>query len=381
MKILLNFLILLFVLSPLSASAAPLTDDALRGIITSGVSWLVAAQEESGHFKYEYVPYEGRYRADDNIVRQAGAFFELGEIARMDDEGTYDLEKSLVRSARYFEDLSVQGSFEGTEFRCVKASGEGSCKLGATALAAIGLLDLTAAYPAYREEYEVLLNDYRAYILAMKKDGAGFRYYYNPKLKTQRTDESSFSNGEAFFALVRFEERESDVVLRTTIDETFTYLEKGTGFDSALYLWAMAGLKDLQALRPNPRYVAYADRYTAWRLADNARYRNSTGNRCAYIEGIASAHALLSAQTSVTSVRVEAEVDAMLEKTAHLQVKPINRYRYVGGDLLKLKDESVALGGFLTGSAADGLTQRIDFTQHCLSAYAQTLVDIRNESL
>lgn len=380
MKIITGLLALLFVLLPIPAFAAPLTDDAIRDIIKDGVAWLVAAQEESGHFKYEYVPYEGRYRADDNIVRQAGSFFQLGEIARMDDEGVYDLEEPIVRSASYFEDISIEGSFEGTDFRCVKASGEGACKLGATALASIGLLDLTAAYPEYADDYETLLNDYRAYILAMKKEGAGFRYYYNPKLKSQRTDESSFSNGEAFFALVRFEERESDAALRTTIDETFTYLEKGTGFDSALYLWAMAGLKDLQALRPNPRYAAYTDRYTAWRVADNVRYRHSTGNRCAYIEGIASAHALLSETTSVRPSLLETEIDTHLEKTAHLQVRPVNRYRYVDGALLKLKDESLALGGFLTGFAADGLTQRIDFTQHCLSAYAQTLVDVRDAS-
>jgi len=381
MKTITGLLALLFVLSPIPAFAAPLTDDAMRTIIKDGVSWLVAAQEESGHFKYEYVPYEGRYRADDNIVRQAGAFFELGEIARMDEDGTYDLEEQLVRSAHYFEAISVEGSFAGTDFRCVKASGESSCKLGATALAAIGLLDLTATYPEHADDYDMLLDDYRAYLLAMKKEGAGFRYYYNPKLKTQRDDESSFSNGEAFFALVRFEERESDAALRETIDATFSYLETGAAFDSALYLWAMAGLKDLHVLRPSPRYVTYADRYTAWRLSDNARYRNSSGNRCAYIEGIASAHALMSAQTSVTSARVEAEIDVMLEKTAHLQVRPVNRYRYVGGELLQLKDESLALGGFLTGSTEDGLTQRIDFTQHCLSAYAQTLVDVRDASL
>ncbi len=379
MKIIIRVLVLALVASPLSASAA-LTDDAMRTIIKDGVSWLAAAQEESGHFKYEYLPYEGRYRNDDNIVRQAGAFFELGEIARMEGGEAYDLEAELTRSAEYFEGISIRGEYEGTTFRCVKDPDERACKLGATALASIGLLDLVEAYPEHTDAYDALLEDYRAYMLAMKKDDAGFRYYYTPKLKTQREDESSFSNGEAFFALVRFEMYQADTKTREVIDDTFTYLESA-GFDSALYLWAMAALKDLNRMDPDPRYVAYADRYTTWRLADNARYRNSVQNRCPYIEGLASAHALLSERTSVRPMFLEGVIDAMLERTALLQIKPIHRYRYINGAIVALKDQALAKGGFLTGSDAAGLTQRIDFTQHCLSAYAQTLVDIRGESL
>lgn len=375
-------LISLFVfLVPFSASAAALSDDALRTIIEDGVSWLMSAQEENGHFRYEYLPYQGVYRKDDNIVRQAGAFFELGEIERMDEGDTYDLEESLARSAEYFDQLSVAGTFDGEEFRCVKASNESSCKLGATALAAIGFLDFVAEYPEYEREYSGLLEDYKTYMHAMKKEDAGFRYYFNPKLKTQREDESSFSNGEAFFALVRFEEQEAELELKEVVDETFTYLETEAAFDSALYLWAMAALKDLHALRPDDRFVSYADRYTAWRLQDNGRYKNSAMNRCAYIEGLASAHTLMGTTTAVTPLRVEGEVDMMLEKTAKLQIRPVNLYRYVAGGIQKLKNETQAMGGFLTGSLDDGLSQRIDFTQHCLSAYAQTLVDIRGESL
>lgn len=366
---------------PAGAYAAVLSSDDIRTIIEDGVLWLSNAQEENGHFRYEYVPYEGEYRNDDNIVRQAGAFFELGEIARYDTKDGHDLEAELLRSARYFEGLSIEGSYNGREFRCIKGEGEPTCKLGATALAAIGLIDFVERYPKYEKEYAGLLEDYRDYFLAMKKEGAGFRYYYNPKTKNQREQESSFSNGEALLALVRFDMYRQDDEEGGVIDETFEYLDSQVPFDSALYLWAMAALKELHAYDPDPRYVAYAERYTAWRLADNYRYRNSTQNRCAYIEGLASAHVLLSETTTPKASAVEREVDRMLAKTSWLQVKPVNLYRYVGGKLLRLANPETAVGGFLTGVNADQLTQRIDYTQHCLSAYLQTLADIRNESL
>ena len=40
-----------------SGAQAPLSPAAARDIITESVAWLVRAQEENGHFRYEYAPY------------------------------------------------------------------------------------------------------------------------------------------------------------------------------------------------------------------------------------------------------------------------------------------------------------------------------------
>jgi len=367
-------------------AAMPLSDERIRGIIQDGVLWLKNAQEKNGHFRYEYVPYEDVYQADDNIVRQAGAFFQLGEIERFDEGEVYDLEKTLRTSLEYFAARSVEGSFEGQKFRCVKADKEFSCKLGTTALVAVGLMSFLEEYPRYRATYEELLEDYVSYMRAMKKEKAGFRYYYYPSRKSQKDIESSFSNGEAFFALVRYGLYAPRDTQSTVIDETFTYLKDETPFDAPLYLWVMAGLKDAHAASPRSEYVTYAERYTEWRLADNARYRASSKNRCPYIEGLASAESILQdSENVVLRTQVRSTLEDMLTETSWLQIKKENVYRAVvdstGIHIKKLANLERAEGGFLTGFGADDLTERIDYTQHCLSAYAQTLVDVRGGAL
>ena len=380
-------LVAIFIFSPLGVHAeAKLSDTALRESVKGGALWLAASQEKNGHFRYEYLPYEGVYRDDDNIVRQTGALFELSEIERLDRGNTYNFKKELVRSIGYFETLSAPGSYAGQEFRCIKEGKDFSCKLGATALAAIGVINTLTEYPDLKKKYEPLLLDYMAYIMTMKKDDVGFRYYYYPSRKKQKDDESSFSNGEAFLALVRYDQYAPSTEVKTMVDTTFSYLNNDTLFDAPLYLWVMAAIKDLERTRPQPAYVSYVDRYTAWRLLDNKRYAASTRNRCPYIEGLASAYSVLeNHETQVLKPLVLGTIDSMIAQVSWLQIGSNNLYRYVidrmGGRFLKLAEPKKAMGGFLTGSDAVDLTQRIDFTQHCLSAYSQALVDIRGGSL
>ena len=77
---------------------APLTEKELQDSIHAGVVWFKNAQEESGHFKYEYVPYEGTYRHDDHIVRQAGGLYALGEIIRKTDDDTLKLSNTIEKA-------------------------------------------------------------------------------------------------------------------------------------------------------------------------------------------------------------------------------------------------------------------------------------------
>jgi len=63
-----------------------LSESSINNVITAGVEWFQKAQEENGHFKYEYLPYENEYSNTDNIVRQTGALYLLGEVAIRDFE-------------------------------------------------------------------------------------------------------------------------------------------------------------------------------------------------------------------------------------------------------------------------------------------------------
>ncbi len=358
----------------------PLSDTVINGIIADGVEWLKTAQKQSGdergHFRYEYLPYTGEYLYDDNIVRQAGTFYQVGEIARHDSDDIHELEDVLIRSAEYFASISATGTLSGTEFRCILRHERSSiCKLGATALALVGLLDLANAYPEHEATYRPLIRDYAAFIKAMKKTDGGFRNKYVTHREMQQTDESSYANGEAMLALVRYYRFVEDPEAREVLEDMFAYIDSdAVTFDSPLYLWAMAALRDMHELWPDPAHLAYAQRYTDWRVNGFQRRKLTDYNMCAYVEGIASAYLLLKDHMDAAErTALMEEIDFWLTKTRDLQIQRDEHFRvFENGDgsltMRELAEPERAHGGFLT--ASDNPTQRIDYTQHCLNAYA-----------
>ncbi len=367
------------------AAFEPLSDSEMRHTISAGVSWFKNAQEENGRFAYEYEPYKNTYLPKDNIVRQAGGFYSLGEIALHDTENVYELKEVLHSSARYFDSLSNRGSWNGYSFRCVGNSAiNETCQLGTTSLALIGLIDTVIRYPELRETYDQLINDYGRYILSMKKENTGFRHAYTDGLVPSE-DESSFSNGEALLALVRFYMYEPSEEVRNVIDQTFDYFDgENVPFDFPLYLWVMAAVKDMQQLWPSDKYVDYAERYTDWRVSGFAYRKGTTHNMCAYVEGLASAYSVLEGNGEESRLAaLQKEINHWLRHSRELQIDADDQYRIVHEDgeshFAKIEDMERALGGFLTDERK--LTQRIDFTQHCLTSYLQQLVDINGSSL
>ncbi len=361
----------------------PLSSQEIDTILDAGITWLSNAQEDTGHFKYEYVPYENRYLADDNIVRQTGALYILGEISKKDTQHVYDLQNTMIRTAKYFERLSEKGSFNNQTFRCiVDGGGSHSCKLGATSLALIGMLDFVETYPQYQSTYRSLITDYANFILAMKKKDAGFRNVFNTNLMSGPDTESSFSNGEALLALVRYYQFKPDTTLKGVIDDVFEYIRTDVPFDTALYLWATAAVKDMDMLWHNDEYFAYIKSYTDWRVEGFSNFRSTTHNMCAYIEGVVSAYPVLASRLNHDELqKYRDEIDFWLSKNSQLQITAKDTVRLRNTreiSFTQLENPHQALGGFLTGS--DELTQRVDFTQHCLSSYAQKLIDIDNLS-
>ena len=364
----------------------PFSESDLGSIIDDGIEWFKNSQEQNGHFKYEYLPYEDKYLNADNIVRQTGALYLLGEVALRDSENVYELENTIEQAIAYFESLSVPGEYNGKTFRCIiNKQGDNKCKLGATGLALVGILDFVKRYPAFEETYASLINDYANHILAMRMESKGFRSYFYIGESTQTEDESSYSNGEALLALVRFYKFNPTLEIKQVIDEIFTYIESDQVlFDVPLYLWAMAAVKDMYEIWPDERYVEYTKSYTDWRINGFRGRRNTDHNMCAYAEGIVSAYSVLEANISQQEQDYYMEeIDFWLNRNSKLQIAEDDIYRIAYIDekssFVTLENQEQAIGGFLTGR--NELTQRIDFTQHCVSSYLQKLVDIEGATL
>lgn len=334
--------------------------------------------------KYEYIPFLDRYTDDDNMVRQAGALYGLGEVlARMEND-TFDLESTIENSINYFENNTHTGNYKMIDFKCVLKEDE--CSLGATALALVGILDFVEYSPENAHKYSELIEGYKDFLIAMNLNSGGYQNAYNPE-GDQNKAESSFSNGEAFLALVRYYKYQPDDELKKMLDKSFGYFAEVYGpgkWDPNFYLWGMAALKDLYKLDPDPKYYDYVKEYSDWRVNGRQNSRFTSHNYCAYIEGVVSAYSVLEGSLSEKDdAYYKEEISFWLAKSAELQVelKDVMRISVTGGPMywLPLKNTRKSLGGFLTGYNEP--VQRIDFTQHCMSSYLQTHVDLNGNKL
>lgn len=361
----------------------PLTNDELKSSIDAGVLWLMNAQESNGHFRYEYLPFEGTYREDDNIVRQTGALYALGEVRRRTDGTAPEIDRAMEKSISFFQSLSHEGSQNGKTFSCiVKNEKSNRCPLGATSLALVGILSYVEVHPGKASTYKKQIEAYASFILAQQKENGGFRNLYALK-GTASEEESPFSNGEALLALVRYYQYHTDQTVKVAIDKAFDHL-KVQPYNGDLHLWIMAALVDMNALWPQEAYKTYARGFTDWRLNSGNRASRNTHNYCPYVEGIASAVILLKDDKKGNYDIYLKELESRNRFHHSLQLTSKDAVRVLneeGKIQFKTLAEPIkpAIGGFLTGDTA--LTERIDFTQHCISAYVQTLVDIQKQTL
>ena len=361
----------------------PLTNDELKTSIEAGTAWLINAQESNGHFKYEYLPFEGTYRADDNIVRQTGALYALGEVRRRTGGEAPEIDHAMEKSISFFHDLSREGTQNGKTFSCIVKNEKSSrCPLGATSLALVGLLSYIDVHPEKSGAYKKQIGAYASFILAQQKANGGFRNLYAHK-GTANDDESPFSNGEALLALTRYYQYHPDAAIKTAIDKAYDHL-KVQPYSGDLHLWIMAALVDMNTLWPKEEYKTYARGFTEWRLHSGNRASRNTHNYCPYVEGIASALVLLKSDAKEKNTAFLGELETrnrfhfMLQLAEKDAVRVLNEAGNVQFKTLA-QPSNLAIGGFLTGDTA--LTQRIDFTQHCITAYVQTLVEIRGQAL
>lgn len=356
----------------------PLTKEEMKEIIVASADWIVSSQQADKGFGYEYLPYEGSYTDDNAMVRQAGTFYALAEYYRSTGANNPQVQTALETSIAYFRDHTETVADSDGKFACVQNSQfDTECRLGSSALALLGLLSYAAANPTAGDSHADLIESYKEYLLAAKFEGAGFSNVY--RLRTGLANsESPFFNGEAMLALVRYYQYQSEEAVKDAFADTFAYLTTEEK-ESALYLWIMAALKDAKTVWPNDDYQAYAEDFTAEQVIRSQSNHTIRHNYCAPIEGMVSAQSIVVNGTdNQLASLLEHEIDFWLAKTARLQLHEDQLYRLVmteeGLQFIRQTKPTISHGGFLTGETE--LKQRIDFTQHCLSAYVQAYEDI-----
>ena len=367
-----------------SGKTTPLSEQSLREVILNGASFGVVSQEKNGHFGYEYVPAEDQYRNDDNMIRQAGMLFMLSEVYKHQTHKDQKIAETIEKSINYFKTQTIKSRTSDGNFSCItNKPGTKVCSLGTASLALIGILNYIEAQPDKKSQYKDLVAQYKQYLVAARFPDAGYSGRYTLTNGFGK-DESAFYNGEAMLALVKYYQYHQDESVKHLLFDSFAYLDNQPAPDPNLYLWIMAALKDMQQLWPQEAFVTYTSEFTNTRLNTARLLHFTPRNHCALYEGLTSAYSILEEEKSGTDLNIlYDEIEFGLSRTAYLQVDQKNSYQLTATPekitLLKIPNLTIAKGGFLT--ATDQLTERIDFTQHCVSSYLQKLTAVDGKQL
>jgi hypothetical protein len=138
----------------------------------------------------------------------------------------------------------------------------------------------------------------------------------------------------------------------------------------------MAALVERARTTPDPTLSTYGREFTTWRIGTALAFTGRTRNYCAYAEGLASALTLMRGNVEAALWDdLKRELDTRNRNHLALQLTDHDRVRVLSeaGTLAfrELANGARARGGFLTGDSEP--TQRIDFTQHCITGYMHTL--------
>ncbi|WP_282606019.1 hypothetical protein [Pelagibius sp. Alg239-R121] len=316
---------------------------------------LLRAQEKDGLFTYDFDFLLGKGTGKNNIVRQAGAAYALGEA--FSQQRKSELRLPLQKAVAALAGKSIQVgkgalvSFNG------KRTG---IKAGASALALLSELYYyrSSGDGRFAQDRELWL---RA-LLALHRPGAGF-------LKSpDAQEESHYYNGEIWLALAFYKQTfdaEHLEPLLTEIDHAMMTIYGTTPHIGFFHWGAMAAsLRFHDTGREELRHFAL-DQSRIY-LTELRPRRSLNSNTCYSLEGLIPALALSVPESSLAR-SLEERIDWELRKNLALQIQP-NQNQLDLGDETHLQSPNLKgySGAFIAGRKKP--FTRIDYTQHCLSA-------------
>jgi len=377
----------------LPAGAARAGDDTER--IRRAVDHTLSTQLPNGLFEYDFDFLAGESTGEDNIVRQAGTLFALGEyLVDVDDARVVPVMRAgleaLAERSLPLGRGSIQAILEWTGIFSIESGrleralrwggllydpgGDGrvvsgddaydNALTGATALALIAELHYQRA--TGDDRYRDLRESWLRGLLALHVSGRGVRAH------PATLFENPYVNGEAWVTLAYYHELfpEDERVARALDDlESYVMDRYGREPDRNFYHWgAIAGaIRFRSGGDEHLSDFAAQQAETMLETAPPEKTRKQT--TCSLIEGLAASIAVLrsSAERGALVSRMRERVGIELARNRALQIRPgQDRWELGGGALLK----APALGGYAGAFVAGPyrIYTRTDITQHCISA-------------
>ena len=322
---------------------------------------IIRMQLDSGLFRYEHDFVSGADSQQNNIVRQAGAAFALGEYLLYSKDPV--AREAIHRARSAFERHSVAWG----EGKLLAWNGkQDQAKAGATALAILATLFSAADEQALQSDGQ--LRGWVKGILALQQPNGGFSSKPGSKM------ESAYSNGEIWLALTVLVDRSGDgvdPVLSGALEQADNrflafYTDQP---DIGFFHWGMMAAANRFWSTRDPRFSRFIAEQTRLFLEQLRPNTSSKSNSCYSVEGLLAGLEVLHAEKGYEGLsgQVGLRVDEEMQKNLRLQILPGQKnIRFSKLRYLKAPELERYSGAFLNGKYRPQI--RIDATQHCLSA-------------
>ncbi len=343
-----------------SPASAQISDAEIDFRLQLAAQYLVAIQQDSGQFRYEYDFVTSRFSKKNSIVRQAGTAHALAEYLRASADADVT---PAVKAAIAM--LQAQSAPFGDGLVVTSDGDVSKARTGATALAV-----LTVAFYAQATgdaSYDSFQADLIDGLAALQLPGGHFED------RPGSGKYSPYFDGETWYALAEINRQMPDYqVVRDMLEAAdpammdYYTANPDIGFSH----WGMLAAAVRYKATGEARFLDFLERQAEIFIDElRPKYRPRVNN-CYSIEGLGSAATALAEggrSDSALWSRIVARVDQDTRNNNRFQILPKQEVILLGPKS-KLLHERLAefKGAFLNGQTRP--QTRIDFTQHCMSA-------------
>ncbi|MBF0622804.1 MAG: hypothetical protein HQL54_12860 [Magnetococcales bacterium] len=334
-------------------------DKQLDQISDNAFKALQYMQKKKGLFHYEYDLVAQKYSKKNNMVRQAGTAYALGEylLRTKSKPARQVLAKAL--NALQSKSIGFKNGKLVTSKRLLSKA-----KTGTTALSLLAELHYYSA--TGDEQFAEIRKSWKDGLLAQYRPGAGFA-------KLPKSDiESDYYNGETWLALAWYHALfPDDKKVGALLPRVDHYMMKRYSREplSGFYHWGMLASAKRMQTKVDDKLIAFARSQTDVYLKKLRPEPRPSVNTCSAIEGLSAAVLILDHSDSHGQLKKRALRRIFIEEKQNFpfQIKANQRRLDLGnGVALHSPELSRFQGAFVNGRRKPRM--RVDFTQHCLSA-------------
>ena len=319
-------------------------------------------QRKTGFFSYEFNFVTGEWSRSDELVRQAGAGYGLGEYLTTHQDPI--AKEALKKALKAYSASSV--SFRQGKLLAFNGDLK-TAETGATALAMAAALQYRKATGG--REFDGDIEAWMRGLLELYHPGGGFAN------SAVDNEESPYFNGETWLAVAMYFESFPDAKLKSLLMDIDKAMinQYAKAPDIGFFHWGlMASAKRFEQTRDAKLIDFAAGQVTAF-LGEMRPNFDTEVNSCYSVEGMASVLPELqrNGKYNALATRLLGRVRQEMTKNIAMQILPDQKVlQLVSGRSLIAPEIPRYAGAFING--LDRPDIRIDFTQHCLSALIKT---------